>query len=407
VTLARQAAGEGALARLDRAIKTVLATRGLDPPPEAGGSKDAVLEVDIELPLGAFTLAARFASDAGVTALFGRSGAGKTTIIDCIAGLRRPARGRIAVAGETLFDSAAGVDAPRHRRRVGYVFQDARLFPHLTVRRNLLYGRWFRRGAGGPALDEVVDLLGVRHLLDRRPGALSGGERQRVAVGRALLAAPRLLLMDEPLASLDERRKDEILPYLDRLRREGRVPIVYVSHSLDEVARLAESVVLLSEGRVAAAGPVAEVLGRLDLRPATGRAEAGAILDGVVTSHDAAYELTAVEVAGQPVLVPRLEAAPGERVRLRVRARDVALALAPQGGTSVRNQLRGRVAAIEREAGAFAEASVDLGGGQLLRARLTRLSADELGLAPGAEVVALLRVAAVERRLVLPADRQG
>jgi molybdate transport system ATP-binding protein len=367
-----------------------------------------VIDVDIELPLGRFALAARFASDAGVTALFGRSGAGKTTVIDCIAGLRRPARGRIAVAGEVLFDSAAGIDVPRHRRRVGYVFQDARLFPHLTVRRNLLYGRWFRRGRGaGPGLDEVVDLLGIEHLLARRPGALSGGERQRVAVGRALLAAPRLLLMDEPLASLDERRKDEILPYLERLRREGRVPIVYVSHSLDEVARLAETVVLLSEGRVVATGPVAEVLARLDLRPATGRAEAGAILDGVVAAHDAAYDLTTVRVAGQAVLVPRLDAAVGDRVRLRVRARDVALARAPQDGTSIRNQLRGRIAAIEREAGAFAEASVDLGGGQLLRARLTRLSADELRLAPGVEVTALLRVAAVERRLVLPPGAPG
>ena len=191
-----------------------------------------MVEVDIELPLKGFTLAARFASDAGVTALFGRSGAGKTTIVDCIAGLRRPARGRIAVGGETLFDSGRGIDVPRHRRRVGYVFQDARLFPHLTVRRNLLYGRWFRRGAGGPGLGEVVELLGIGHLLARRPVTLSGGERQRVAIARALVARPAIVFADEPTGNLDSQSSEQIMALMHDLHGEGHT-IVVITHDRD------------------------------------------------------------------------------------------------------------------------------------------------------------------------------
>ena len=366
-----------------------------------------MLEVDIGLPLPGFALDIRFTSAGGVTALFGRSGTGKTTLVDCIAGLRRPARGRIVLDGQALFDRDRHIDLPAHHRRVGYVFQEARLFPHLTVRQNLLYGRWAgRRGGDGQELGHVVELLGIGPLLARRPGNLSGGERQRVAIGRALLASPRLLLMDEPLASLDEPRKAEILPYLDRLRAESRIPIVYVSHAIDEVARLAQTMVLLSEGRVAAVGPTALIMGRLDLGPATGRAEAGALLEGTVTGHDLAYDLTEVEIAGQPVLVPHFQAAPGDHVSLRVRARDVALACGATEGISIRNRLRGRIVALVREEGAFAECSVDIGG-QQLRARLTRLAADELGLEVGSEVTALLRVAAVERRLVLPRAPSG
>jgi molybdate transport system ATP-binding protein len=371
------------------------------------GRAPAVLEVDIELPLAGFALEVRFASEHGVTALFGRSGSGKTTLVDCIAGLRRPARGRIALEGEVMFDRERGIDLPTHRRRIGYVFQEARLFPHLTVRQNLLYGRWAgRRRGDGRDLADVVELLGIGALLARRPGNLSGGERQRVAIGRALLASPRLLLMDEPLASLDEPRKAEILPYLDRLRTLSRIPVVYVSHAIDEVARLAQTVVLLSEGRVAAVGPTAEILGRLDLGPATGRAEAGALLEGTITGQDRAYDLTQVEIAGQQVLVPHVEAAAGDRVRLRVRARDVALARGATEGISIRNRLRGTIMALVREEGAFAECSVDIGG-QQLRARLTRLAADELGLEVGSEVTALLRVAAVERRLVQTRPASG
>ena len=364
-----------------------------------------MLEVDFRRSLGALLLDIRFAAAAGVTALFGRSGAGKTSVINAIAGLLRPERGRIAVGGATLFDRERGIDLPRHRRRVGYVFQEPRLFPHLTVRQNLLYGRWFtprgeRRGGG---LDEVVELLGIEPLLARRPGTLSGGERQRVAIGRALLASPRLLLMDEPLASLDGARKEEILPYLDRLRAEARVPIVYVTHSLSEVTRLADSMVVISQGRVAAAGPLAEIMARLDLSPMTGRSEAGAVLTATVQGHDETYALSVLDLSGQRLLVPRLSEPPGAKVRVRIRARDVALALAPPQGTSIRNALRGRVAALQVEQGPFAELTVDLGGATL-RSRLTRHAVDDLGLRPGVEVTALVRTVAVERRLLGPAE---
>ena len=221
-------------------------------PPGTGADAATVrLSVDVRHRFGDFQLDARFTGRAGVTALFGRSGSGKTSLVNVIAGLVRPQHGRIDVDGRVLVDTAAGLFVPRHRRRIGYVFQEARLFPHLGVRGNLLYGCWF---AGGPRrrddFDRVVAMLGVGHLLDRRPAALSGGERQRVAIGRALLSAPQILLMDEPLASLDQARKAEILPYIERLRDEAGVPIVYVSHAIDEGARLAGTVVLLGEGRV-------------------------------------------------------------------------------------------------------------------------------------------------------------
>ncbi len=203
-----------------------------------------------------FRLDVAFTAPAGVTALFGRSGAGKTTVVNAVAGLLRPAEGRVTVDGETLLDTARGVSVPRHRRRVGYVFQEGRLFPHLSVRQNLAFGGWFApRGAPRPDFDHVVDLLGIEPLLARRPGLLSGGEKQRVAIGRALLAAPAPALMDEPLAALDAARKDEILPYLERLRDETRTPILYVSHALPEVARLATTIVALDAGRVARAAP--------------------------------------------------------------------------------------------------------------------------------------------------------
>ncbi|TBR30662.1 MAG: molybdenum ABC transporter ATP-binding protein, partial [Reyranella sp.] len=211
------------------------------------------LDIDVDHRRGNFRLQARFTAAPGLTALFGRSGSGKTSLVNIAGGLIRPDRGRIAIDGQTLVDTERGVCVPAHRRRIGYVFQDSRLFPHLSVRRNLLYGRWFARGDGGAAADlgSVVELLGIGHLLERDPDSLSGGEKQRVAIGRALLARPRLVLMDEPLASLDEARRAEILPFIERLRDEAGVPILYVSHSVAEVARLATTVVILSEGTVA------------------------------------------------------------------------------------------------------------------------------------------------------------
>ncbi len=197
---------------------------------------------------------ADFAADWGVTALFGHSGAGKTTLLKMIAGTLRPESGRIAVGDFTLFDAERGINLPPEKRRIGYVFQEARLFPHMSVKRNLTYARWAGRRQATRSFDEVVALLGIGHLLDRRPSTLSGGERQRVAIGRALLSDPALLLLDEPLSSLDHARRQEILPFIERLRDESHVPIVYVSHEIDEVARLADQIVLLSAGRVTASG---------------------------------------------------------------------------------------------------------------------------------------------------------
>lgn len=356
-----------------------------------------MLEVDVRGRAGTFELDVRFASDAGVTALFGHSGAGKTSVVNMIAGLMRPSAGRIRVGDRVLFDAAAGIELPARRRHLGLVFQEGRLFPHLTVRQNLLYGSWFTRPRVPPdQFDEVVQLLGIDHLLARRPRALSGGERQRVAVGRALLCRPEALLMDEPLASLDGARKNEILPYLDRLRAEARIPIVYVSHSIDEVTRLAETLVVLSEGRVVGFGPVDEIMARLDLRPMTGRFEAGSVVDGVVEGHDADYELTAVAIGSQELVLPKIDAAPGSPVRLRIRARDVALALRAPEDLSIRNVLCGSITEVRAESGTFVEVNVDVEG-LAISSRITRRSAEMLGLAPGREIFALIKSVAIDR----------
>src|SRR5437868_14994047 len=291
-----------------------------------------MLSVAVEHRLGDFRLDAAFDSTGGLTALFGRSGAGKTSLVNAIAGLIRPARGRITLDETVLTDTERGVFVPARRRHIGYVFQEGRLFPHLTVKQNLLYGRWFareRRNTARPGeVEHVVDLLGIGDLLARRPANLSGGEKQRVAIGRALLAHPRLLVMDEPLASLDEARKAEILPYIERLRDEFAVPIVYVSHAIAEVARLATTMVVMSEGRVAAVGPTAAIMGRIDLFPLTGRAEAGAILITRVAEHDLRFGLSTLRAAAGDLRVPYIDMRLGTQLRVRVRARDVMTAVA-------------------------------------------------------------------------------
>src|SRR5579871_3129296 len=259
------------------------------------------IEVDITHRLGAFTLDVHFVSEGRLTALFGQSGSGKTSLINVISGLIRPDRGRVVVDGTTLIDTDAGIFVPTWRRRVGYVFQEGRLFPHLTVRQNLTFGRWFRPTAERKNLKTVVDLLGIGHLLQRRPGALSGGEKQRVAIGRALLASPRVLLMDEPLAALDETRKAEILPYIEKLRDETGIPIVYVSHALAEVSRLASSVVVLRTGRLVAIGDPGEVLKRTEFMPQDAVEEAGAIIEARISQHDANFALTMLESKAGPL----------------------------------------------------------------------------------------------------------
>ncbi len=364
-----------------------------------------MLQVDIEHRLADFALDIHFRAGRGLTALFGRSGAGKTSVVNAIAGLLHPRRGRIVMDGSVLLDTEHGICVPTYRRRVGYVFQEGRLFPHLTVRKNLLFGRWFApsRERRASSLDDIVDLLDIAPLLDRRPGRLSGGEKQRVAIGRALLASPRLLLMDEPLASLDARRKDEILPYLERLRDEARVPIVYVSHSIAEVARLATTIVLISTGRVHAVGPVPEVMGRAELYPLAGRFEAGAVLAVRIAAHDPRWSLSQLTGDFGKLTVPRLDAPVGTALRVRIRARDVILAINRPTGISALNVL---VARVERlvpiEEGAL-EVQLRLGAERLL-ARVTRRSGDALGLAAGREVFAVIKTVAIDRRSL---SRQG
>jgi molybdate transport system ATP-binding protein len=343
------------------------------------------LDLDVHHALGGFTLDARFTAPPGVTALFGRSGAGKSTLVDIVAGLIRPQRGKAIVDGQTLLDTERGVFVPAHRRRVGYVFQDSRLFPHLSVRQNLVYGRWFASGSGGASGDfaSVVELLGIDALLERRPDSLSGGEKQRVAIGRALLARPRLVLMDEPLASLDEERRTEIMPYIERLRDEAGVPILYVSHSVAEVARLATTVVILDKGMVAAVGPVAETLPRADAD------DGGCVLEAVVRHHDDTYRLSVLSSPAGDLQVPRLAQPVGARVRAYIRARDVMLSLQPPQDISALNVLSGTVAAVARN-GAQADVTLDCNGSVVL-SRITAKSVERLSLAVGRPVHAVIK----------------
>ena len=356
-----------------------------------------MLSVRVQHRFGGFTLDAAFEAAGGLVALFGRSGAGKTSLINAIAGLLRPERGRIAIDDIVLTDTERGLFVPARRRRIGYVFQEGRLFPHMTVRQNLLYGRWFApQGGRAGEFDQVVDMLGIARLLARRPANLSGGEKQRVAIGRALLSRPRLLVMDEPLAALDEARKAEILPYIERLRDAAGVPVVYVSHQIAEVTRLATTMVLLSEGRVAAVGPPEAVMGRIDLFPLTGRAEAGAILHTRIASHDAEYGLTVLQGAAGELRVPRLDLAVGTALRVRIRARDVMIALSPPERLSALNVLPGVVAELGRAEGPIVELRLDCAG-EALVARLTRRSVEALGLVPGRAVFAVIKSIAFDQ----------
>jgi molybdate transport system ATP-binding protein len=357
------------------------------------------LEVDVALARGSFRLQACFRASAPIVALFGRSGSGKTTLVEAIAGLVRPASGRIVVEGRTLFDSAAGIDLVPEDRHVGFVFQDALLFPHLSVRANLAYGERLARRAL-PGRERIVSLLGLASLLERRPASLSGGEKQRVAIGRALMAGPRILLMDEPLASLDAPRKAEILQYIELLRDELRLPMVYVSHAIEEVTRLADHLVVMAEGRVVAEGAVADVLGREEMVPLAGRFEAGAVFETRVASHEEAFGLTRLAFAGGELVVANVDALVGEPVRARIRARDVALALEAPRAASFQNVLEAVVHSVGGEFGAIVDVTVTLGGGERLVARVTRESAMRLGLAPGVRVYALVKAIAIDRRSV-------
>ncbi len=351
------------------------------------------IEARLRLRLPQFSLDTTFAAPPrGVTALFGRSGSGKTTLLRCLAGLVR-AEGVLRINGEVWQDSDAGVFLPAHRRPLGYVFQEKSLFAHLSVRKNLEYGlKRLPRAERRVRFDEAVTLLGVAPLLTRTPQQLSGGQRQRVAIARALLVSPRLLLMDEPLASLDLSSKSEILPYLEQLHAELSIPVIYVTHSPDEVSRLADHLVLLEHGRVRAAGRLLDLLTRLDL-PLV-HEDATVIVEARVVEHDADYHLTWVEFPGGRLTVPLADHAPGHRLRLRINARDVSLALEKHNRTSILNILPARVLEIAREDAAQLLVKLDLGGTVLL-SRITRRSGDLLGLELGLAVYAQLKSVAL------------
>jgi molybdate transport system ATP-binding protein len=356
------------------------------------------LRVEIRHGLGTFQVDVGFETSGRLTALFGRSGAGKTTVVNAIAGLIRPNRARISVDDKVFVDTEAGIFVPKHRRRIGYVFQEGRLFPHLTIRQNLHYGRWFSsKRSDAREMDEIIELLGIGKLLARRPGDLSGGEKQRVAIGRALLADPQLLLMDEPLASLDDERKAEILPYIERLRDEVKVPIVYVSHAVSEIARLATMVVVMAEGRVEAVGPVADVLSRPQLRWQDDEREAGGILTVRVVGHDDRDGLTTLSARSGTIVVPHVDATVGSELRIHVRARDIMLAADKPQGLSALNVLPARIVEIGAASGPVVDVALDLEGDRLL-ARITRRSLETMQLARGRSIFAVLKSIAIEQR---------
>ena len=341
------------------------------------------LDVDLQLP------------GRGVTALFGPSGCGKTTSLRAIAGLLRAQQGTVVVNGEVWQDDAARIWRPTHQRALGYVFQEASLFEHLSVRGNIDYGRKRTPTERHTvALDHAVDLLGIAHLMDRKPHALSGGERQRVAMARALATGPRVLLMDEPLAALDAQRKAEVLPYLERLHQALDIPVLYVSHAIDEVARLAAHMVLMQDGRVLASGRTEDMLVRLDLPLAHGDA-AASVVEGTVLGHDAHDHITSVQFAGGRLLLASPSAWPaGAPVRLRIQARDVSLALAAPVDTSILNILPATVVQVDADSPGQCMVALDAGPTRLL-ARVTQRSAQALALAPGKAVFAQVKGVAV------------
>lgn len=359
-----------------------------------------LVSLDLSAMYSGFRLAVRADLDIdGVTALFGPSGAGKSTVLAAIAGFR-PGLGRIETNGALWQDGRTMV--PAHKRPVGMVFQDGRLFGHKSVAGNLNYAAR-RADQAGPALDmdNVIDTLDLAPLLPRRASQLSGGERQRVAIARALLTRPRLMLMDEPLAALDRGRKAGLLPLIAELPTRFGIPVIYVSHQLDEIVQIADHLVAMHGGQITGQGPVAQMIAEMD--PAlTGRFEAGSVLEGHVAALEPEFRMLAVEIGPNRLWMPDTGGAElGDAVRVRIRARDVSIATAPVNGLSIRNQIPARILRIEADDGAFAELQLDCGG-QKLRARISRLAVTELQLITGQEVRALIKSIAFDRRLTLP-----
>ena len=352
------------------------------------------LEVDIRHRQGNFRLDVSFVAPSGVTVLFGRSGSGKSTVIKSVAGLLKPQSGRVSLAGRVVFDRDQNVNVPPHKRRIGYVFQDGLLFPHLDVHKNLRYGQRFApRGAHLESFDKIVSMLGLDPLLDRRPAQLSGGEKQRVAIGRALLSGPEMLLADEPLSALDDARKAEILPYFERMRDELQVPILYVSHAPEEVARLATTVVVLDKGQVIRAGSADDVLADAAVTP-VGIRGAGALVRATVVAHhnDGLSELTA---GGQPFFVPQVKSPLGAHLRLRVAAHDVVISRGRPEGLSTLNIMPAKVQSVRAGHGPAVLLTLNTPAGDLL-ARITKRSAQALGLVDGSDCFAVIKSVSID-----------
>jgi molybdate transport system ATP-binding protein len=361
-----------------------------------------MIDVDVGLKIGVFDLEVAFGNGAGVIALFGQSGSGKSLTLGLIAGLMRPDRGRITLDGKDLVDVESGVFVPMHRRRIGLVFQDANLFPHLSVKQNLLFGRWFApRREREIDFDAVIETLGIGNLLARHPAGLSGGERQRVAIGRALLSCPKLLLFDEPLAALDMERKLEIMPLIEQVRDEFKVPIVYVSHAIEEVVRLATTIVVIDAGRVKAIGSPGEVFGALAGPSAESRFDRNSVLMMKVWGENAAYGLTELKHAAGIVWLAGPAGPPGRQVPIIIKATDVVLSTEPPHHLSVRSCLSGRIDAIEHN-GPFVTVGIALDGEGYLYSVTTRQAFDELALARGTFVFALIKTSALDERQVAP-----
>ncbi|CAH0339768.1 molybdenum ABC transporter ATP-binding protein [Rhizobium sp. CECT 9324] len=352
-----------------------------------------MLDIAIRHQQGGFSLEAELQIGEGLTALFGPSGSGKTTLINMIAGLVRPSEGQIRFSDETWSDSDHGLFLPPHRRRIGYVFQEPRLFPHMTVRQNLAYGeRLLPRTERRESLARVADLLRLSALLDRRPQNLSGGEKQRVALGRALMASPRLLLMDEPLSALDSELKQQILPDIERIRDEVGIPIVYVSHSIEEVARLATRVVVLERGRTIAIGAPDAVLSNVPR--GAGALPAGNFICATITARHEDDGLTEAQSAAGPLFLRAVDLPPGTEIRVFVPVADIVLATADVGGLSALNRLAGEITDIQRENGAAVAIVVDCGGEHMV-VEVTRRSATQLELAIGKPVHLLFKTVSI------------
>lgn len=351
----------------------------------AGGA--GMISISITKTLGDFSLDAGIEAPNGVTAIFGKSGSGKTSIVNAVAGLSRPDSGRICIGESVLFDANAGVDIPAHKRRIGYVFQDARLFPHMTVLQNLRYG-------GAQDEDQLISVLGLSQLLERMPSGLSGGERQRVALGRALMCDPQVLLLDEPLAALDAARKAEILPYIERLRDQMKIPMLYVSHDVSEVARLATTVVVLAHGKVVLSGPVTTVLADAEAVPHLGPRAAGAVISARVSGKMLDDGLTELTFSGGRLVLPGQLGAIGQAVRLRIPAQDVILATSAPENLSALNVLPVTITQLAQGQGPGIAVGLCAGQDALL-ARVTQRSAARMKLSVGQEIFAIIKATAV------------